>query len=391
MAKRLIRRLGTNTRLQGGQIAAAATSETEILITQTVAPSNGVGAVTLALYHHTSTFTPPGTGTLLSTSLSYVHEDRVPGEPNFYEVIYTDASSATDRSNEVSATTEESGVEPDLINWNAEDHEDTESLLADTTFALIGDDRFQYGISEGSGGIGGVVGASVDIQLDDEEAPPLVGITKSMRYDFNHGNNGATTLTIKRSIPFPDDLRFAWMEIYVKWSEDFSTDFDGSPGSDAYPNDHKFWVITQASDSFTWRFKPGTHTFPQQLRLEKPAGDLEAGDPVGALNLNEDDHVLAQDLWDGEWHRLRMLIANSTTTTSANGLWVIWVDDEILHVEIGFNTWDENGTPAFAQEGAGPQRLGSLDLCHNKDDGPPNTPMSLWVGSIKAWSVNPGW
>jgi hypothetical protein len=101
-------------------IAAEVLSTSSIRITQTAAATGGTGAVTFALYRHTASFTPPGTGTLVATSLPFTDTGLSADTAYYYEGISTDGLAATANTNEVSGTT------------NAEENTD-EPLVADAT------------------------------------------------------------------------------------------------------------------------------------------------------------------------------------------------------------------------------------------------------------------
>lgn len=102
--------------LVAGTIAATVASATSVVVSQTVAPSGGTGANTVAVYRHTASFTPPGTGTLVGTSFPITDTGRTPGVEYFYEAVYTDEASRTANSNEVSATPTAAGDEPLYVN-----------------------------------------------------------------------------------------------------------------------------------------------------------------------------------------------------------------------------------------------------------------------------------
>lgn len=95
---------GSSVELYPGTIAASATGSTTISVTQTAAPSGGSGSITVALYRHTASFTPPGTGTLVATSLPFSDSGLDAETAYYYEAVYT-SGALTGNSNEVNATT----------------------------------------------------------------------------------------------------------------------------------------------------------------------------------------------------------------------------------------------------------------------------------------------
>jgi hypothetical protein len=102
------------------------------------------------------------------------------------------------------------------------------------------------------------------------------------------------------------------------------------------------------------------------------------------LNMNADPTLLARDLWDGNWHVVRMHIRHSSTPTSNDGIWEIWIDGVLKHRHTGFNTSRNDGS-------ANPDYITGFSFTHNKDDGPPNTTMFIWWGPITVYGSSPGW
>jgi hypothetical protein len=214
------------------------------------------------------------------------------------------------------------------------------------------------------------------VDLDAGMAPP--GSTKSMRYHYNHAGNGCNSITIRRSFKFPSLQQEVWAEFKIRYSTNFST-----ANSSCAPNDHKLiFGDTEADQSGRWAFyvgadSPPTHT----LMVQKPFPDNN-----GARYPNRDNAPFAEALWRSDaWHSVRLHIRHSTTTSSDDGIWKVWLDGVLIHSESGFNTAKPAG------DGGGPDRLMGFSFAHNKDDGPPNVDMYLWWGPIAVWDKNPGW
>ena len=251
---------------------------------------------------------------------------------------------------------------PDLLNVNFEKYNSTSDLLKDcTTWDCVE----QVGDS--------------DIALDNTVAPP--GLTRSMRYHYRHSGNGCNSITIERSLQFPKRQQEVWAEFYIRWSSNFTTD-----NSACYPNDHKLiFGDTEADQSGRWAFYVGSDGKPHTVMVERPLGPNGF---LGAYYLNKNssgNQLWASDLWDGQWHVVRLHYRNSTTTSSNDGAMQVWVDGTLWHDERGFNTMKP------ASDGGGPEFLRGFSFCHNEDDGPPGVDMYLWWGSVKVWAANPGW
>jgi hypothetical protein len=211
------------------------------------------------------------------------------------------------------------------------------------------------------------------VDLDATMVPP--GGTKSMRYHYLHGGNGCNSITIRRSIKFPTVQQEAWAEFRIRFSTNFST-----ANSSCAPNDHKLiFGDTRADQSGRWAFyvgadSPPTHT----IMVQRPSPD-----PRGGFYPNRRNAPFAETLWQsGTWHTVRLHLKHSTTATSADGAFEVWLDGLLIHREINFNTDDARG---------GTDRLMGFSFAHNKDDGPPGVDMYLWWGPITIYTVNPGW
>ena len=240
-----------------------------------------------------------------------------------------------------------------------------------STAALIADCVTWFCVEDNLGTPG------VSVVLDDTTAPP--GATKSMRYHYNHGGNGCNSLTRGRAFLFPTAQQEVWAEFKVRWSSNFTTSNSTCP-----PNDHKLiFGDTEASQSGRWAFYVGADSPPlHSLQVERPTATGGSGGYY--LNRNSPS-IVAENLWNGAWHTVRLHIKHSTTATSGDGTLEVWINGVLKHQESGFSTARPAG------EGGGADRLSGFSFTHNKDDGPPNVDMFLWWGPITVYSVNPGW
>jgi hypothetical protein len=220
--------------------------------------------------------------------------------------------------------------------------------------------------------------SSGEVTLDATVAPP--GATKSMRYRYNHGGNGCNSITLKRAFNFSSPQQEVWAEFKVRWSSNFSTANNSCP-----PNDHKLiFGDTEAGQSGRWAFYVGADSPPAHtLQVERPSATGGSGGYY--LNRNSNPSLVAEQLWNGEWHIVRLHFRHSTTATSGDGVLQVWVDGALKHDESGFNT----ARPAA--DGGGADRITGFSFTHNKDDGPPGVDMFLWWGPITVYNINPGW
>ena len=229
---------------------------------------------------------------------------------------------------------------------------------------------------------GGVPGYNAgDITLDATVAAP--GLTKSMRYHYNHPGDGCNSITLRRYIAFPARQEF-WSEFHIRWSANFTT-----ANLPCAPNDHKFiFGDTEADQSGRWALYVGSdgdqgiHTLKMQIGLQPNVPDDQ-------FYLNKNNHgkageLFAENLWDGNWHTVRFHMKSSTTTSSADGRYQIWIDGVLLHDQAGFSNFRNDGTQ-------NPDRLWGIDFTHNQDDGPGGRDMYIWWGRTRIFTNDPGW
>jgi hypothetical protein len=210
------------------------------------------------------------------------------------------------------------------------------------------------------------------IDLDETVAAP--GSTKSMRYRYRHAGSGCNSITIRRAFKFAQVQQEVWAEFKVRFSTNFTT-----ANSACAPNDHKLiFGDTKGDQSSRWAFYVGADSPPRHtLMVQRP-------EPTpGAVYPNQRNAPSAEALWQsGTWHTVRLHIKHSTTMTSGDGIWEVWLDGVLIHRETGFNT--NNAAGSF-------ERLMGFSFAHNKDDGPPDVDMFLWWGPITVYRANPGW
>ena len=208
------------------------------------------------------------------------------------------------------------------------------------------------------------------------------GLTKSMKYTYLHPGDGCNTITVGRQILFPREQQ-VWAEFVVRFSANFTTD-----NGTCYPNANKFiFGDTEADLSGRWALHVGTDTGPwHSVTVERPLAPASQGGMIGAYYMNVRRNLAAESIWDGNWHQIRLFYRNSTTPSSSDGAMKVWIDGVVTHDETGFNTMKP-----IIPDGGGAEFINGFSFSHNKDDGPPGVPMSVWWGSIKVWNANPGW
>ena len=213
--------------------------------------------------------------------------------------------------------------------------------------------------------------------LDDVANPP--GFAKAMMLHYRHTGDGCNSITMRRTLPVPVTQEL-WAEFQIKWSSNFTTANATCP-----PNDHKvLFGDTESGRNFRWALYvgsdgPSTHT----IQVEAPMG-AHPNDGNVRLNLAPGAASLAEPLWNGNWHIVRVHFRASTTSTSGDGALELWIDGVLKHRETTLNINRNDGT-------ANGDRIKGLSFSHNQDDGPPNVDMFMWFGRIRVFGANPGW
>ena len=202
------------------------------------------------------------------------------------------------------------------------------------------------------------------------------GRRHSLRYDFFVVDSTASQ-TIGRAFSFPANQTEIWLEFPIRYTTDFGTDPLGSLGS---PGDHKLlFGGTQQGNTYRWSFKVGGDqnvSNNNKVKVERPGTTTNTVQNIPGIT--------AQGaFWnDGEWHTVRIHWKHSVPGGTANGIQEYWIDGDSVFAETGFIT---------ATDGDVQDRITSLALGRNKDDGPSSKLISLWWGYMKVWTSDPGW
>lgn len=198
------------------------------------------------------------------------------------------------------------------------------------------------------------------IVLDTAEGVPELGTSQSMRYDFEPGVG-----TISRALDL-DGLNELWIEVWVKFSSNFKTDWGGSGNPD-----YK-WIFV---NTVTSRFDTKTGTFGTNYRI------------AGPRNANVDDSGTSSQEWDGEWHRYRVHYKHASATGANDGTVEAWIANE----PGGRNLWI--GSVGDVDTNIGEDGVGLMQMFHlgRNMNQPPTELVNIWWGKISLWDQDPGW
>jgi hypothetical protein len=252
-----------------------------------------------------------------------------------------------------------------LVNLNFEKYGSTEALRADTDVFATGN-------------------LNVDlVYLDDEVAYSRQGLTKSMRYDWI--NQGTKSISIGRGIVLPVDVDELWVEIAVRFSENFTPCNSKQP-----PCAHKTFFLKVTPDgSLRWALMFGSGGAPgptAPFTMESPLigsnpGTLDHG------NMWEKNYGRATDFHDGRWWLLRWHVRHSTDPKTADALYEFELLDEEMTIIERYSSWEAGERFSTAAD----RRIRAILLGRNKDKGRDEGVESMWIGQVRAFKVDPGW
>lgn len=192
------------------------------------------------------------------------------------------------------------------------------------------------------------------IELDRTIGVAPLGLTQSMRYDFD------AVKTVGRGIDLPGSGVYeVWIEAWVRFSENFRTDWGGvGPPAPAYK---LLFAVTDPR-----RFGLATGLFGDTWTLETPP---DAGiDQFGG----------SRRLWDGEWHRIRLHFAHESSPAADDGVVRFWIDGTLYSDNRGLDTDREAGEMLFIALGRNMNRM-------------PAETVHVWWGRVAVWTADPGW
>lgn len=192
------------------------------------------------------------------------------------------------------------------------------------------------------------------------------GSSRSMRYDFPA--SGCGSKTISRGVkPIPSHTRELWLEVVARFAGNFSTLMPSSYNC-SYAPQYKFLFgvlpggggrFDVYAGTFGWRWdgaypgKPGAYT-----GLKSPFGNG----------------------FDGKWHTYRVHWKLSSSPTTSDGVYEMWMDGVKVVNGLGIRT-DSKGYP---------NEFYVIRLGANINNGPAQA-QSVWWGMVRLYSGNPGW
>jgi Big-like domain-containing protein len=182
-------------------------------------------------------------------------------------------------------------------------------------------------------------------------------LTKAARYDYVAP--GCASQTVARNLKLPATVKELWLEVYVKFSTNFTTQ---NVNGCSTPPDFKmlFARINELVGRGAVRW--GSQTPPQVTVELGPNVDLYTGVAISTYS-------------DNRWHRLRVH-------------WRISDPNSAIQVRIdGVTVYNRTN---FSVGGTDPRFYG-IAIGRNLDQGVPSGTMSEWWGRIAAFNSNPGW
>ena len=205
-------------------------------------------------------------------------------------------------------------------------------------------------------------------------------LTQSMRYDWpDRTSEGTTTGTngycgsyyIGRALTPPSSVQEVWGEFYVRFSPGFTTVAPSGWGCGSNPDlklifgrtlpDARFQVKVGNGPNQEWGWR-----WPNGPEYNLPAAQWPS-----------------TDVFNGQWIRIRIHWKYSTTTTSADGIYQLWINDQVAADTSGVNSLANNLTDPITA-------IYGFWLGENMNQGP-GQPESMWWGRIRLWNTDPGW
>ncbi len=337
-----------------GLVAAtilASPGDTTVTVTMTVAPSGGTAPITTTLYRHTSTFTPPGTGTSLGTiavGSPVTDTGRTNGVTYYYEAVSMDNLSATANSNEVTAVPASGGGASPIVDIDfATAYANTAAYLADTT----------------------------NWDTSDQENTSLQSITGGkLRYTYNFGGNPCDVLYIRNGLKLPGS---PFTELWAEFKATFSTAWQFAPSCGA-GDDHKcihFETTDTGNGRWGFRVRVGTPNWGMQVEHG------EYPNVTGGYFMNV-RAAECDEIYDGVEHTFRFHIKTSTTQSSNNGVLEVWIDGELLHHETTLNSTTQSGSR---------DSIDRITFCHNAGYFSVGHTPTIDFSRIRVYSADPVW
>jgi uncharacterized protein YjdB len=228
-----------------------------------------------------------------------------------------------------------------------------------TTLDFLADPRGIYSVAEDNG--------ANQITLDRTVGVPALGLSQSMRYDYNAP--GCSSQTVGRNLALPSNVTEIWIEVYLKWSSNFNT--FAAPGGCATPPAHKLLFARVGPGLYgRWEIEWGNQGPPQAIYWGYPSSGGGVQDQFGFDG--------APAYWNNTWYQVRWHFKNSSSSSASDGAFEMWVDGQLkasrANIRIDVSSY-----------------IYGIALGRNLDQGIRSGTMSLWWGRIRVWKLNPGW
>lgn len=279
-----------------------------------------------------------GTVTGRSSGTARIEARRGPARDTATVVVDADGT-VTDTS-----TSSATGAEPYVV-----DDFSTYSSTSD----MLSDPRDIYAPNYDSYNTENITLVSEGVDVDG------YSLDQSMRYTFPDNGGACGDQSISRSLNMPEDTYVVWVEWYVKFDADFTTDFGNSNCAPAY----KLLFGRQDAD----RFDIVTGLWDSDYKVAWPGGNVD--------NVGGD----AAASYDGQWHRFRIEFRHESSAGANDGAIRFWVDDTRVVEKTGLDTDRSSGPMKWVKLGA------------NINQGPDFAGMGLNWGRVAVWTSDPGW
>lgn len=215
----------------------------------------------------------------------------------------------------------------------------------------LADPRGIYSVAEDEGTANMTFETAVGVTIDG------YNLTKSVRYDYVAP--GCVSQTIERNLVLPSTVAEIWVELYCKWTTNFTTKNVNGCGT---PPDFKMFFVRSNAGLGRGAIRWGSQD-PPEISVEiLSAVDLLTGTVISTYS-------------DNVWHRLR-------------AHWHINGSASVIQLNIDGTTIYNNS--ALNAGSSSPSFYG-LSFARNLDQGIPSGTMSQWWGRIAAYNTDPGW
>ncbi len=200
-----------------------------------------------------------------------------------------------------------------------------------------------------------------------------------MRYDWPVRYMACNGYTINSGVDFGQELQEVWIEVWKRFSENFSHIAPAEWGCTSarayswfqgrYPGAGS---PGRGAGSFGLHFGPSGFGEYLQIRPPNDAGATE-----------HYPFSVSEDIYNGEWVRMRIHIrvpsqpktSDTSNDGSADGLMRWWAGDHMVE-NSGFSTVADG--------------IHSIALGANRRQGP-HVPMQSWWSEVRIWDEDPGW